>query len=173
MNYYGAKQLADSWRTVRRNTIQIAEEIPEDQYGFRAAADTMTVRELLAHLATSPMWAIAMIFDEKKENVLAEDFPRYFGNAGKAAAALTTKDAIVNALRTNGDDLAARLESISEDDLAATVTMPNGSKSRFEILLGLKEHEMHHRGQLMLMQRMMGIVPHLTRARMERMAARA
>jgi uncharacterized damage-inducible protein DinB len=29
---------------------------------------------------------------------------------------------------------------------------------------------MHHRGQLMLMQRMIGIVPHLTRAMQERMA---
>ena len=32
---------------------------------------------------------------------------------------------------------------------------------------------MHHRGQLMLMQRMLGIVPHLTRRRQEAQAARA
>ena len=171
MTYYGAKQLAESWRTVRKNTLQIAEEIPEEQYGFRASADTMTVGELLAHMATSPLWAVAMIFEERKETVAAADFPRYFGAAGKAAAALTTKGAIVDALRTNGEDLATRLGGVTEDDLATTVTMPNGSKSRFEILLGLKEHEMHHRGQLMLIQRMIGIVPHLTRARMERMAA--
>ena len=36
------------------------------------------------------------------------------------------------------------------------------------MVLGPKEHEMHHRGQLMLVQRMLGQVPHLTRAR-ERM----
>ena len=33
------------------------------------------------------------------------------------------------------------------------------------MLLGVKEHEMHHRGQLMMVQRMLGIVPHLTRQR--------
>jgi uncharacterized damage-inducible protein DinB len=38
------------------------------------------------------------------------------------------------------------------------------------MLLGLKEHEMHHRGQLMLMQRMLGGVPHLTREMQARMA---
>ena len=38
------------------------------------------------------------------------------------------------------------------------------------MLLGAKEHEMHHRGQLMLMERMIGIVPHLTRDFQERMA---
>jgi len=38
-------------------------------------------------------------------------------------------------------------------------------KSRFEMLLGTKEHEMHHRGQLMMIERLLGIVPHLTRNR--------
>jgi uncharacterized damage-inducible protein DinB len=41
------------------------------------------------------------------------------------------------------------------------------------MLLGAKEHEMHHRGQLMMFQRMIGQVPHLTRQMQERMAARA
>ena len=44
-------------------------------------------------------------------------------------------------------------------------------KSRFEMLLGAKEHEMHHRGQLMLIERIIGIVPHLTRERQARVAA--
>ena len=41
------------------------------------------------------------------------------------------------------------------------------------MLLGVKEHEMHHRGQLMLIERMLGIVPHLTRKREATAAARA
>ena len=39
------------------------------------------------------------------------------------------------------------------------------------MLASVKEHEMHHRGQLMLVERMLGITPHLTRAMQERMAA--
>ena len=39
------------------------------------------------------------------------------------------------------------------------------------MLLGAKEHEMHHRAQLMVIERMLGIVPHLTRARQARTAA--
>jgi len=34
----------------------------------------------------------------------------------------------------------------------------------------VKEHEMHHRGQLMLIERMVGVVPHLTREMQVRMA---
>ncbi len=33
-NIYGAKQLAASFRTVRQNTIQVAEDIPEEKYSF-------------------------------------------------------------------------------------------------------------------------------------------
>ena len=53
--------------------------------------------------------------------------------------------------------------------------MPPGAepatKTRFEMLLSPKEHEMHHRGQLMLLQRMIGLVPHLTRQMQERNGA--
>ena len=39
-------------------------------------------------------------------------------------------------------------------------------KSRLEMLMSAKEHEMHHRAQLMTFERMIGVVPHLTRERM-------
>jgi uncharacterized damage-inducible protein DinB len=38
------------------------------------------------------------------------------------------------------------------------------------MMMSVKEHEMHHRGQLMLVERILGIVPHLTRQIQERMA---
>jgi hypothetical protein len=44
VNYYGAKDMAAAFRTVRKNTLKIAEEIPEDQYNFRPAEGTQTVR---------------------------------------------------------------------------------------------------------------------------------
>jgi uncharacterized damage-inducible protein DinB len=153
--------------------VQIAEDIPADQYGFRAAEGTMTVGEMLAHMATSPIWAIQSNFVEHVKEVTGADFGRYMGQASAAAAPLTNKEAIVAALKSNGEDLAQRLEGATEAELAEQVALPGASKSRFEILLGVKEHEMHHRAQLMQIERQLGIVPHLTRARMERNAAAA
>ena len=171
MTYYGPKQLADSFRTVRKNTIQVAEDIPEEKYSFRAAPDTMSVGEMLAHLACSPHWAEQCLFVEKKSNVAMEDFGKWMGEIGIKQKALTSKAAIVEALKTNGEAFAKYLETATEAELGATVTAPNGSKSRFEMALGVKEHEMHHRAQLFLIERMIGIVPHLTRARQERQGA--
>ncbi len=177
MNYYAGPDLARAFRTVRKNTIEVAQDIPEEQYGFRAADGTMTVGEMLAHLAASPTWQLAAHRDEKKTFLSFEDFPRFIGAANAYAATLKTKADIVAALETNGETLATWFDTLSDDVLAETVGFPPPlqppTKTRFEMLMGIKEHEMHHRAQLMVMQRMMGIVPHLTRARQARQAAPA
>ena len=51
MTYYGAKELARSFRMVRKNTITIAEEIPEEKYGFRPAEGCRSIAETLVHIA--------------------------------------------------------------------------------------------------------------------------
>ena len=77
-------------------------------------------------------------------------------------------------LKSEGDKFASFLEGLPESFFGEVVTMPPGapdaSKTRFEMLLSPKEHEMHHRAQLMTLQRMIGQVPHLTRQMQERMA---
>jgi uncharacterized damage-inducible protein DinB len=174
MNYYGAKHLADSFRTVRKNTLAIAEAIPEDKYEFKAAPEVMSVRELLAHLAISPMWHI----DVHTRKVADLDFA-FFGvrmqQAQAEQQALRTKAEVLRALTDNGERFATFVEGLDEATLASTVSFPpqagTTSKTRFEMLLGVKEHEMHHRGQLMLVQRLLGQVPHLTRARQQMQAA--
>ncbi len=165
---YGAKQMAESWRTVRKNTVQLAEDIPADQYDFRATAETMSVASMLAHIATGPYWAEQVHFVEQKTELAMPDFHRLFGAAGAMAAELKTKDQIVDALIAGGESFALHLDAITDEQLDEPVVLPHGSKSRMEMLLGVKEHEMHHRAQLMVVQRLLGIVPHLTRARQQR-----
>src|SRR6478672_6645369 len=117
MNYYGAKRLADSFRTVRKNTLTIAEEIPEDKYSFRAAPDVMSVGEMLAHLAISPMWQI----DVHTNKVAHIDFAMFQTGMQKAAAeqqALRTKADIIRGLKENGERFASFLESLDEATLA-------------------------------------------------------
>jgi uncharacterized damage-inducible protein DinB len=170
---YDAKDLARSFRTVRNNTIQIAEEIPEDKYGFRPAEGTRTVAETLAHLATSTAWP--QHFHGKGLTQIDLDlFMSFHQKALAEAAKLTSKAKLLDALRKNGEEFAAWLETVSDAALAERIHYPAGmqppDKSRFEMLMSPKEHEMHHRAQLMTMERMLGITPHLTRAMQERMA---
>jgi uncharacterized damage-inducible protein DinB len=172
MTTYGAKDMAESFRTVRKNTIQVAQDIPEDKYDYRPAEGVMTVGEMLAHLASSTHWAEQLHFVEKKSDVTYEDFGRYMAEGAAVSAGLTNKSSIVAALESRGHDFACKLEQLTDAQLAEHVSFPAPiqppSKSRFEMLLSVKEHEMHHRGQLMLIERLLGIVPHLTRARQNR-----
>jgi len=39
MSVYSGKEMAAAFRTVRKNTIQIAEDIPEDKYNFVPAPE--------------------------------------------------------------------------------------------------------------------------------------
>ena len=77
MNYYGAKELADSLRTVRKNTLIIAEEIPEDRYGFRAAPETRTVAQLLTHIAVVQRMPEQIHSIERRTTLEGFDFPEF------------------------------------------------------------------------------------------------
>ena len=174
MNYYGAKELANSFRTVRKNTIQTAEDIPEDQYGFILAEGSRSIARSLVHIALSPQLHLEIHAGERRTSFEGLDFPALMKRLGEEEARDRTKVQVIDLLKTEGETWASFLEGVSEDFLAEAFTMPPGAtpatKSRLEMLLSIKEHEMHHRAQLMVAQRLLGIVPHLTRLRQEQAA---
>jgi uncharacterized damage-inducible protein DinB len=171
MTYYGGRELAAAFRTVRGNTIKIAEEIPESRYDFRASSETRTIGQLLVHIALGPGFQ-AHIQTNRITDLATVNFPELANRFLAEESKPRTKAEILAFLTKEGDSFASFLEGLSESFLAERVTMPPGAepatKTRFEMLLGPKEHEMHHRAQLMVMQRMIGLVPHLTRQMQER-----
>jgi len=173
MTYYGGKELAAAFRTVRKNTIQIAEDIPENKYDFKAAPDCRSVRETLAHVATSTNFQ-QTVHSTRVTDMKTVNFQELFQRFSAEEQKPRTKAEIIAYLKSEGESFAQFLEGLPESALSETVAMSpqagGGQKTRFEMLLGAKEHEMHHRGQLMTMERMIGHVPHLTRQMQERMA---
>ncbi len=171
MTSYGGKDLASAFRMVRKNTIQVAEDTPESKYSFVAAPDVRPVARMLTHLAIS-----TRIWEEmhkKRLTTLAGlDFFGMMDKFNAEEAKPRSKAEILDLLRTEGEQFAAWMETLTPEFLAEMVTEPDGktAKSRFERLLSAKEHEMHHRAQLMLIERQLGIVPHLTRQFNERVA---
>lgn len=175
MHHYGAKEIAAAFRTVRNNTIKIAEEIPEDKYGMRPVETTRSVGELLTHIAFATKFNEAINLEEKRSNMEGFDFPAFMAPLMEEQAKPRSKAEIIALLKENGERFAKKVEGVSDDFLAEKITFPTGAtppwRTRFDLLIASKEHEMHHRGQLMLIQRMMGLTPHLTREQQARMAA--
>jgi uncharacterized damage-inducible protein DinB len=176
MSHYGGKELGAAFRTVRKNTIQIAEDIPETQYGFKPAPETRTVGQTLTHLAVSTEFP-HQIHGKNINDMMKVDFAALGAKMAAEEAKPRTKAEIIALLKSEGERYASYLDSLSDTFLAEEVTLPPGAqpakKTRFEMLLGPKEHEMHHRGQLMTIERMLGVTPHLTRERQQQQAARA
>jgi uncharacterized damage-inducible protein DinB len=170
---YGAHDLARAYRTVRENTIKIAEEIPESKYDFSPAPGTRTVRQQLTHIALSD--SFSSIHKEKRTSFEGVNFPEFVATMQAEEAKTRSKAELVALLKQRGEETASWIASLSDGFLAEPFTQPAGTapatKSRFEMIMSMKEHEMHHRAQLMLVERMIGIVPHLTRQAQERFAA--
>ena len=173
MNYYGSKELAESFRVVRTNTITIAEEFPEDRYAFRPTPETRTVGELLSHIALAYNFQYQVHAVEHRSSLDGFDFVGLMQRLAAEEKASRNKEQTLAMLHSSGEKWSTWLDGLTESFLAERVSFGGGagSKSRFEMLLSVKEHGMHHRGQLMLIERMVGLTPHLTRAMMARRAA--
>jgi len=177
MNYYGGRELAQSFRTVRSNTLEVAKDIPEEKYGFRVAPETRSVGEMLAHIALTPAFTHKIHGEDRVKTLAGIDFPSLLQRLHAEERVPRTKAQIIELLNKNGEHYAAWVEGLGDDFLGEVFEMAPGatpaSKTRFDAVLSVKEHEMHHRGQLMLIERQLGIVPHLTRRFQERLNAAA
>ena len=175
LTIYGGKDFARQFRVVRNNTLQIAEDIPESKYGFVPAPDSRMVAALLTHIAVSPRMWFEVHGRQRVKTLVGFDFVKLSSDVRAEELRSRSKAEILDLLRSEGEKFAGWLDTQTPEFLAEMVTVADntGTKSRFEQLLGAKEHEMHHRGQLMLIERQLGIVPHLTRQAEERLAQTA
>jgi len=172
MSFYGGKELASAFRTVRKNTIQVAEDIPESQYGHVAAPECKSVARMLVHIGIATRLWEDVHRKRRLTTMVGVNFLEIRDRFDAEEAKPRSKAEIVELLRTEGEQFAAWLETVTPEFLAEVVTEGDGKtvKSRFTWLLSAKEHEMHHRAQLMLIERQLGIVPHVTKQANERIA---
>jgi uncharacterized damage-inducible protein DinB len=175
LSIYDGKDFARQFRVVRNNTLQIAQDISESKYGFVPAAGCRAIGALLTHVAVTPRMWYEVHGKQRVKTLVGFDFVPMFNEVRAEEVKSRTKGEILDLLHDEGDKFTGWLETLTPEFLAEMIPVADGSgtKSRFEQLLGAKEHEMHHRGQLMLIERQLGIVPHLTRQAEERMASTA
>src|SRR5689334_4979178 len=126
MNYYGAKELAESFRTVRKNTIQVAEDIPEDKYGFKAANDVRSIEKLLTHIALASTFQYRIHGVEKRTTLEGFNFPALMQEMIAEEAKPRTKAQVIELLRKEGEKWAGFVDGLSDEFLGVAVSMPPG-----------------------------------------------
>jgi uncharacterized damage-inducible protein DinB len=163
MSLYGVRQLTASMRAVRQNTILVAEDIPEPNYIFRATPETRSVAETLVHIAW--LWTADHFMHEERrvDSLEGIDFPALLAKSAFEESISRSRAEIIDLLRVEGDRAAQWVEALPDAFMSERVHLPGGgSVTRFEMLLATKEHELQHRAQLTVIERLLGIVPRFT-----------
>lgn len=160
---YGVRQLTDSMRAVRANTILMAGDIPESQYEYRPTPVSRSVAETLVHIAWLATGDRILHEQEHLNTLEGFDFPALLRKSEVEEKRPRSKAEIIELLRTEGERQVRWVEGLSEAFLSERVQLPGGgSVGRFEMLLATKEHESQHRAQLTVIDRLIGVVPRFT-----------
>src|SRR5215831_3195273 len=120
MNYYGGKELANAFRTVRKNTIQIAEDIPDTKYDFKPSPESRTIGQTLTHIAVATTFP-TMLHGERIP-IEKIDFAEYMKKVGEEEGKPRNKAEIVALLKDAGDKFAAMLEKLDESSFGEVIT---------------------------------------------------
>jgi len=150
-----------SWREVRAGLIDEAAQIPADQFSFRAAEGMRSVAELLQHVVESQKTLIGEVC-RPDTNLLRASFAEQINNYAPNVRAVNDKDGILSLLSTAMDDGEQQLLGAA-DEMKNTMKRFDGKEmSKLGFMSFAIAHEMYHRGQLTVYERLLKLEPVLT-----------
>ena len=135
------------WSRAKTYSIEVAELMPEDQYGYKATPEVRSFQEHLIHIARNLYW-LTSTFALQEDNPSSEiDF-----------SDLSKKETI-EALRQSFNYVDKAVESIRNEDLSTEVNFGPVLMPKQRVFLLMRDHMTHHRAQMILYLRLNGITP--------------
>jgi len=142
---YFQTQYPKVWVRTAAYTLALAEQMPEDQYGFRPAEGAMSFGEQLLHIVDNISFLTRLISDESK----------IFYDREKTEE--LKKDQIIEILENANNYVGKLIAEISPDGLNADIEFRKLEMSKENIFYLLRDHQVHHRGQCVVYLRMAGV----------------
>ncbi|MDO9554511.1 DinB family protein [Rhodonellum sp.] len=142
---YFEAQYPKVWERAAAYTHAVAEQMPEDQYGFRSAAGAMSFGEQLLHIVDNISFLAGRISGET----------RLFYN--KADRENLSKAQIIDILETANQHVAELISGISSDELHTSTTFKDVEMTHENLFYLLRDHQVHHRGQCLVYMRMVEV----------------
>ena len=151
-----------SWKEVRSGVIDEAEQIPADKFSFQATPDMRSVAQLLQHIVQAQKMLVGEAC-RSDSNLMRQSFTDQIKHYAPGVSEVSDKEGLLNLLRTSMDEAEQELLSASEE-LKNTMKRFDGKEMpKLGFLSFSIAHEMYHRGQLTVYERLMNIEPVLTR----------
>ena len=139
---------------IRRRTLEVLANVRPEHMDWRPEKDALSVREMLQHLWVS---------EEGVRRVALEGNFAYYetrvpkGLRSTLGASRTLEENLANIARVHGETMAAVVASPAELFEEERVRPEFGFRRKvWVILLGINEHEVHHRAQLSTYLRLLG-----------------
>lgn len=145
-----SKILLHRWEQSRAAFRKLAEAIPAGKEGFRPTPETMSLVELVLHVASAEKTAV---------DALTVTPGQWHWDTGLDAKHYPTIDKALAALDHQTEETRRYLAGLTDDDLASKVKAPWAETTVEDLFYEWIIHEVHHRGNLITTLRLAGIKP--------------
>lgn len=140
----------DAWNDIGRRLIDMAEDFPEDKYGYKATPQQRTFAEVLLHVAASNYFFTNPV-NGKNEKI----------DESPTQATYKTKADVVAYLKKSFADGAAAIKAKGDRGMSEEFVEPfsNQYMRVSDLAYGLVGHSSEHYGLLVAYYRLNGMVP--------------
>ena len=139
-----------AWNRTYHNVMAGAAALPADKYSYKPTPESMSFKDIVAHVADSAMGTCSMLNGARRSI---------------GAAQMTSKDDLLGALKTAQDECA---KTYTPDDSKAAEMISGGfggSRTRLTALWSNTVHIEHEYAQMAVHLRLNGVVPPSTAER--------
>jgi uncharacterized damage-inducible protein DinB len=153
----------EGWWDVRNGLIAEVNNIPAAKFGFRPVPQVRSVREMVQHILEIAMMMTGEL-TRPDTNLRRAPWPQLLRRYAGPAYRATTKAQLLKLLKSQMQDAERRFRAAGELALFQFHTRFDGKQGTKYAWWhhGIAQEE-YHRGQLATYQRLMGIVPALTK----------
>ena len=155
--------LINTWKEFRKGLIAEVEQIPEDQFSFRATPDTRSIAEVIQHIVETQKILVGEAC-RPDASLRRQPFPEYVKEYAPEVASVTDKNGLLELLRTSMEvgeaTLRSSADSLMNDSMGALDGKPT---PKLKVVNFAMSHEMYHRGQLTVYERLLNLEPALTK----------
>ena len=150
-----------TWREVRAGLIEEASQSPADKFSFRAADGMRSVAELLQHLVESQKFLVGEAC-RPDTNLMRKSFAESIKDYAPNVRDVNDKEAVLQMLATAMDDVEKTLRDNADEMKNSMKRFDGKEMTKLGFMSFAIAHEMYHRGQLTVYERLLGIEPMLT-----------
>ena len=126
-------------------SVDVAQTMPAEEYGFRPHPESMNFGELMSHIASTNYAFCAGLKDSEPPTL--------------PSPSATDKNAVVKFLSDSFEYCSGVIPNLTEEQLSKVHSSPDGRLPGRDILLAMYVHVAHHRGQAEIYLRDKGIKP--------------